>query len=151
MGFARKAKKEGESKKEEEKEAVDVMKFILEDVATLLIRGERNSIVRRSDAESAGKDKVYLENLENCDVYLPFLLKAAYLKGVSNCRVYVGCVEGACFVNGATNCVVHVCSHQLRIHNSRQTTFMVFAKQGPIIEDCSELVFGPYKFSYEGL
>ena len=111
MGFARKAKKEGESKKEEEKEAVDVMKFILEDVATLLIRGERNSIVRRSDAESAGKDKVYLENLENCDVYLPFLLKAAYLKGVSNCRVYIGCVEGACFVNGATDCVIHVCAH----------------------------------------
>ena len=127
------------------------MKFVREDASTLLIKGERNCIVKRSEEESKGKDKVCLENLENCDVYLPFLLKAAYLKGMSNCRVYVGCVEGACFVNGATNSVVQVCAHQLRIHNTHQTTFMVFAKQGPIIEDCSEVVFGPYKFHYEGL
>ena len=55
---------------------------------------------------------------------------------------------GSTFFNSTNKCSYHVASHQTRIHKTNNCEFYLFAKQGPIIEHCSDLKFGPYKFRY---
>jgi hypothetical protein len=39
-------------------------------------------------------------------------------------------------------------SHQIRIHNTKDTSYHLFAKSNPIIEHCSAVTFYPYKCEY---
>ena len=98
--------------------------------------------------EYAGKENVIIENLENCEVYLPFKIKSLYIKKITNCKIYAGCVSGASFINLAVNCDLHMCSHQIRIHNSENTAFYLIAKSNPIIEHCKSMRFGVYNCTY---
>jgi hypothetical protein len=38
----------------------------------------------------------------------------------------------------------------MRIHKSRDTTFLVAVTHPPIIEDCASLRFGPYAINFDG-
>lgn len=56
-------------------------------------------MVRKSEIEYEGKENLIIENLADCQVYIPFRIKSLYVKGIKNCKIYVGCVSGASFVN----------------------------------------------------
>jgi len=82
----KKLKKPKEEKKEtedvEEEDAdqdVDIFAMIDEE-KDLVIKNQKG--VRRIvlESEYMGKDKAYLINIENCDIYLPFVMKALYIK-----------------------------------------------------------------------
>ncbi len=117
----------------------------------LTIKDQCEKEIRHSRSEYAGKDNVIVESLENCKVFLPFSIKALYVKDVKDCIFYVGCVSGACFVNQAKNCRFYLNSHQIRIHNTTDTTFLLTAKSNPIIEHCSTMVFSKYRCTYPEL
>ena len=102
----------------------------------LTIMDATDAIIRKTEIEYEGKDNLIIENLQNCTVYIPFKVKALYVKNISNCTIYVGAVSGASFVNKAINSQLHMCSHQIRIHNSENTHFHLIAKSNPIIEHC---------------
>lgn len=79
---------------------------------------------------------------------MPFKIKSIYAKQLENCQIYVGCVSGASFINQALNCDLHMCSHQIRIHNSVNTEFHLIAKSNPIIEHCKQMMFSVYDCIY---
>mmetsp|Transcript_29945 Transcript_29945/g.26505 ORF Transcript_29945/g.26505 Transcript_29945/m.26505 type:complete len:291 (-) Transcript_29945:170-1042(-) len=146
-----KAKKPKEEKKEEiqdEEENDEDIFSLIDENTDLVIKNQKG--IRRIvlESEYIGKDKAYLINIENCDIYLPFVMKALYIKNVNNSRIYAGYVMGSTFFNSTNKCSYHVASHQSRIHKANNCNFYLYAKQGPIIEDCSELAFAPYRFRY---
>ena len=164
FSFKRNKKAKTDKVKEESKiqvqEEVDEFSLIDEtkDLVIKQLKGQKRIVL---ESEYEGKDKIYLTNIgkyflifkhqifiENCDIYLPFIAKALYIKSAYYSRIYVGFVEGATFIISANNCSFNVASHQTRIHKANDCQFYLYAKQGPIIEDCSGGKFGPYMFSY---
>ena len=77
----------------------------------MLIKDINCLTVRKTEQEYEGKENVIIENLENCEVYLPFLIKSLYIKNITDCKIFVGSVSGASFINTAKNCEIHLCSH----------------------------------------
>lgn len=114
----------------------------------LSIKDIYNQTIRKTAEEYHGKENVIIEGLENCIVYLPFLVKSMYVKNIKDCKIFVGAVSGASFINTAVNCEIHLCSHQIRIHNSENTKFFLIARSNPIIEHCKEMQFGKYTCTY---
>jgi hypothetical protein len=64
-----------------------------------------------SQEEFASRDKVYLLDLSECEIYLPFSMKAFYAKNVSSCKVYVGAVEGGALIYEMKNSEIQFRSH----------------------------------------
>jgi hypothetical protein len=63
------------------------------------IKDAEDLVIRKTESEYEGKENVIIENLKNCQVYLPFKIKSIYAKQLENCQIYVGCVSGASFIN----------------------------------------------------
>ena len=61
----------------------------------------------------------------------------------------MGCISGGSLVFEAISCHLHLQSHQIRIHNSRDTEFYLTARSSPIIEHCTEMRFGRFVNSAE--
>lgn len=110
----------------------------------LLIKDLKQQSIQRTESEYAGKENLILENLEQCTVILPFAVKCIYMKHVTDCKIYVGANSGATFVDYAINSMIFIQSHQIRIHNSKNTQFYLTAKSNPIIEHCTQMGFGPF-------
>lgn len=91
---------------------------------------------------------------------MPFKIKSLYIKNIKDTKIFVGCVSGASFVNEAVDCDIHLCSQQIRIHNSSNTSFYLVAKSNPsnililisnstiVIEHCKGMRFGKYTCTY---
>jgi len=76
---------------------------------------------------------------------IPFVVKCIYVKNIKNCELKLSAVSGASFIDSAVGCEIFMATHQLRIHNSTDTNFMIIARSNPIIEHCSTLGFGNLK------
>lgn len=88
-----------------------------------------------------------IENLSNCEIRIPFVVKAIYIKNLKNCKLYAGAVSAATFIDGSVGTAenpneLHIASHQIRIHNTSHTNFYLCARSNPIIEHCQDLGFG---------
>ena len=49
---------------------------------------------------------------------------------------------GATFIDLVEGTTIYLASHQIRIHNSKETNFYLQARSNPIIEHCEALGFG---------
>lgn len=147
FSFAKRAKK---VKKVEEKkqETTEPQKNALLMGNHLSIKELKDQEIRKTEEEYKDKENVIIENLENCRVFLPFVIKSVYIKDIKNCKLFIGAVSGPTFVNEAIDCDINTCSHQIRIHNSKNTQFNLIARSNPIIEHCSEMRFGLYHCTY---
>ena len=106
--------------------------------------GEKVEINRE---EYEGKENVIIENLQNCEIRIPFAVKCIYIKKIENCKIYACAVQNATFIDfsvGSENArnELYIASHQIRIHNSVFTDFYLCARSNPIIENCQNLGFG---------
>ncbi|CDW85640.1 tubulin folding cofactor [Stylonychia lemnae] len=153
FAFVRKTQPKAEKKDEEKKEtSVGATQSTIVNNSLgnhLLIKDQYNKNIKKTEEEYFGKENVIIEGLENCSIYLPFLVKSLYIKNITDCKIFVGAVSGASFVNNATNCEIYLCSHQIRIHNSAKTKFFLIAKSNPIIEHCKNMLFGTYNCTYQ--
>jgi hypothetical protein len=104
--------------------------------------------IKKTESEYEGKENIIIEGVENCTIYLPFKIKSLYIKNILDTKIYAGCISGASFINNAKNCQIHICSHQIRIHNSENTEFYLIARSNPIIEHCKEMKFSIYDCTY---
>ena len=98
-------------------------------------------------ADYEGKENVIMENLENCSITIPFLVKCLYIKNIRNCTLWVAGVRAASFINESVGTAdkpnsIYLASHQIRIHHSHHTNFYLVARSNPIIEHCDNLGFG---------
>jgi tubulin-specific chaperone C len=91
---------------------------------------------------------VSLVRLRGCTVYLCDVASAVRGADLVDCRLYIGAVAGSVHLTGCVSCQVFVAARQVRIHASRDCTFMLRTTTGPIIEDSAQLSFGPYALRY---
>ena len=114
-----KIKPEYATVKEEMKDVQDLMN----DEFDLIIRKKKNEILIVDPADYEGKDKVYLENIENCDIFLPFIIKALFVKNTYYSRIYVGVVLGAAYIETTNKSAYYISAHQVRIHKANEVQF----------------------------
>lgn len=104
----------------------------------------------KSAAELEQSNCYQLKNLTDCTIVLPGRLKAVHILNVLRCTIYVGEVSGAAHVTGCCQSSISISCHQLRIHQSSDSSFCVNVKTQPIVEDVRNIQFAPYNFSYPG-
>lgn len=92
-----------------------------------------------------------LYQLVNCSVYLCGPVKALFIHSLHNCKVYCGPVSASCLIERVSRSTIMVATHQFRMHTSSDCIVSLCARSDPIVETCSSLSFGPYRFEYEGL
>jgi len=148
--FSFKKKNIGQKKEQEVKEKVEAPKEVEKTDFLSLLKGienkkDENVSLEQNDLEDSFK----LQNLENCEINLNGRMKTLYLKNLKGCQINIGVLEGACFIDGCTDCNLQLVAHQVRIHNSKNTRFKLFATSKPIIEHCTSLKFGQYDYKYD--
>ena len=74
-----------------------------------------------------------------------------FLKELKNCTINCALSKSTVFVDNCTDCIFQLNCHQLRIHNTVNTTFYIFVTSKAIIEDCNNVIFTPYTFEYPNL
>lgn len=57
--------------------------------------------IELKQADYEGKENVIIENIEDCNVHIPFIVKCIYLKQLKNVKIYASAVSGASFINSA--------------------------------------------------
>jgi tubulin-specific chaperone C len=70
---------------------------------------------------------------------------------IENSTILCGPVSGSAFFNNLKNVKLIICCHQLRIHESYNSDFYVHLGSRAIIENCSNVRFAPYSWSYPEL
>jgi len=81
-------------------------------------------------------------DLTDCCISVQGVTRAVRLNGLLRCKVFLGPVTGSVLLHNCHNTTFELATGQLRIHTSTDCTFQVVCRSGPIIEDCSRLVFG---------
>jgi hypothetical protein len=114
------------------------------------IQDQENQEFRKFDEELFQYNCYQLKNLRNCSVLLLGRLKAVHILALDNCQVFIGAVAGAAHITDCKNCQIYVASHQIRIHQSIDTDFYIFAATNPIVESVSRVRFAPFLLKYAG-
>ncbi|KAI5118954.1 hypothetical protein M0805_006300 [Coniferiporia weirii] len=84
----------------------------------------------------------YGQNLDSAGIDMG--LKAVHIHDVKDSLLLLGNVRGSVLVHNLERCTVVGTCHQLRVHSSHATRFHVHVASNAVIEDCSNLAFGPY-------
>ena len=102
-------------------------------------------------AEKSRQKDIKLSNLEHCIVKIYGCPSVIHVSNLRNCKVFCGPICRALFVADCIECQFSLACQQLRIHTTSKTTFSIHVTGKAIIEDCKEIGFAPYNWSYEGL
>jgi len=95
--------------------------------------------------------KVFIEKCERSFISMPLLLGSVRIENVKDCTIYLGPCCTSVYLESCRNCTVLCSSHQLRIHQCHNVIMHVRINGHPIIEDCSNMSFGPYRLCYNGI
>ena len=114
----------------------------------MILLNKINAKIILNKSELLEKNSVLLENIENCEIYILYNLKALYVKNISNSKIFIGSVSGGTHITDSINCCFYLITHQLRIHQSHNTNFNIIISSNPILEDCTQLVFSSLKIDY---
>lgn len=93
--------------------------------------------------ENGNRKDFALCNLEECTVDVRECFTALHISNLSGCEVCVAPVNGSIWVDKCRECTLTLAGHQIRIHETHDSTFCVVARSDPIIEDCTGLTFTP--------
>ncbi|ONK75558.1 uncharacterized protein A4U43_C03F18150 [Asparagus officinalis] len=116
------------------------------------IRSKKGAVlVKNFRVLDEGNGEFTLSDLDSCEVYIKGRIRALFINRLTNCRVFCGPVLGSILIEEVRGCLFVLASHQIRIHQAKETDFYLRVRSRPIIEDCGGVRFGPYRFSYEGV
>lgn len=100
------------------------------------------------------QSSLHIQNLKNCIIILPPQNyqkhegctrghhKTIYISNCSSCTIIsYETTSGPIFVHSCYSTKFVTCSKQLRIHDSTDLEFHIFCASGPIIENCSKIMF----------
>ncbi|EEY62994.1 tubulin-specific chaperone C, putative [Phytophthora infestans T30-4] len=90
-------------------------------------------------------------HLSDCAVLVCVETSAIRGDALKNCVFYTGAIFGSLWLENCNGCEFFVACRQLRVHLSTATTFYLRIPSHPIIEDCQQIQFGPYRLQFEGL
>ena len=115
----------------------------------LVIWKKKNETVILKQEEYEGKDMVILENIENCDIFIPFIMNNLYIKNTYHSRIYSSYVLGTAYIETTSKCIYQVYCTFLKILKANECVFHVASKMPPMFEECIWLEFGPCMFDYK--
>lgn len=102
----------------------------------LVVRKKKNETVILKQEEYEGKDMVILENIENCDIFIPFIMNNLYIKNTYHSRIYSSYVLGTAYIETTSKSIYQVYCTFLKILKANECVFHVASKMPPIFEEC---------------
>ncbi|KAM8945426.1 tubulin-specific chaperone C [Pelodytes ibericus] len=111
-------------------------------------QGISSQVLFMEAAEIQQKD-VQMSQLRDCTVTLLGSPATLHLRGLHGCRLLCGPVSSSVFVDNCTDCLFAFPCQQLRTHNTTATRFYLHVTSKAIIEDCKDLHFAPFTWTYE--
>lgn len=110
-------------------------------------RGLSGQALSMSGQEIGQKD-VQLSQLRDCTITLSGGPATLHMRELSGCRVLCGPVSSSVFVIDCHDCLFAFPCQQLRTHSTRDSRFYLHVTSRAIIEDCNNLMFAPFTWSY---
>jgi len=104
--------------------------------------------LRMSSEECNSKD-LQLEDLTNCRIEIFGAPNTLKINGLVNCSVFCGPITTSIFLSNCKDCVFKIAAQQLRIHSSYECKVYLHVTSRAIIEDSTQISFGPYDWTYE--
>lgn len=126
------------------------------DFDELVHANKQNEVIVIDSSSFAGTDDsmrrdLNFSHLVNCTVLVCVETSAIRGDALTNCVFYTGAVFGSLWLESCSGCEFFVACRQLRVHMSTSTTFHLRIPSHPIIEDCQQMQFGPYRLEFAGL
>ncbi|KAL3804845.1 hypothetical protein HJC23_006617 [Cyclotella cryptica] len=87
-----------------------------------------------------GPSSYLLQNLTDTTVILHPELQSLHIQNIHHCKIY-SVVLGPVHVTNCHDSTIRCSAYQLRVHDSKNVKFGVWVRSGPIIEDCTAMVF----------
>ncbi|NWQ74299.1 TBCC protein, partial [Columbina picui] len=112
--------------------------------------GAENEELELGPAELLQRD-VLLSQLRGCRVRLRGNANTVRVRDCRGCTVLCGPVSTSVMVDGCSDCVLVLACQQLRTHRTRGSRFYVQVTSRAVIEDCTDVSFAPYAWSYPGI
>jgi len=122
----------------------------LEDKNTFTLKDKEGEVLNVEGAEVAGRD-LNISNLRNCRVEVKGGPSTLHMTNVKGCKLLFGPVATSVFIEGCEDSLIAVSCQQLRTHSARNCSIYLHTTSRAIIEDCSDLRFAPYSWSYPGI
>ncbi|XP_044285594.1 tubulin-specific chaperone C [Varanus komodoensis] len=94
---------------------------------------------------------VVLSQLNRCRVRLRGNPNTLLVRDCRDCMVLCGPVSTSARVDGCSGCVLALVCQQLRTHCTTNSSFYVQVTCRAMLEDCSDVRFAPYTWSYAGI
>lgn len=101
--------------------------------------------------ESKNSAQLFINECKSTLVSAPCPLGSVRLENLTDCAIVLGPCRTSIYLENCINCRIFLVCHQLRIHNTHKCQLFVLVNSAPIIEDCSQLEFGPNRITYSGL
>lgn len=149
--FAFRAKKKGNvQEKQDDKKENDMKEEKVEDDSIVLADCKLTDLkdLDLKMQEEINKKDVALARLDSCKVKLLGTPSAIHINKLTNCTILSGPVSGSIFIRQCKDCTFVVPCQQLRIHTTTDTKFYIHVTSRAIVEDCSNVSFGPYNWTY---
>ena len=89
---------------------------------------------------ATGASSYLLQNLTNSTIIIHPTLQSLHIQNINNCKIYSS-VLGPVHVTNCHNSEIRCSAYQLRVHDSKNVKFQAWVRSGPIIEDCTSIVF----------
>ncbi|NXA35441.1 TBCC protein, partial [Eudromia elegans] len=113
-------------------------------------RGAEGAELELGRAELLQRD-VVLSGLRGCRVRLRGSANTLRVRDCHGCTVLCGPLSTSALVDGCSECVLVLACQQLRTHRTRRSRLYVHVSSRAVIEDCAEVAFAPYSWSYPGI
>ncbi|KAF1333276.1 Tubulin-specific chaperone c, partial [Globisporangium splendens] len=104
-----------------------------------------------SDDSTTKRRDLNFSHLTNCTIFVCVETSAIRGDDLKQCTIYTSPVWGSVWLENCVSCEFFVACRQLRVHLSHATTFHLRISSHPIIEDCHQMKFGPYRLHFDGL
>ena len=114
------------------------------------IRDINNQTITKYESEINGKD-IALINVKNSIIQLFGNPSVLHISDLENVTLLCGPITGSAFINDCKNSKLVIACHQLRIHETQQTQFYINVVSRAIIENCKNVKFAPYAWSYKNI
>jgi len=108
------------------------------------IRGKKGETNLELSQEQIAEGDVTLADLDGCHVVLHGAPSTVHMSNINNCKIFAGPVSSSIFIDGCQDSVLALSCQQLRIHSTKNTQFYIHVTSKAIIEDCTEVRFGPH-------
>ncbi|KAJ0948711.1 putative cyclase-associated protein CAP/septum formation inhibitor MinC [Helianthus annuus] len=110
-------------------------------------RSKENEILTK-EFKGSEIGEFVLSDLTNCEVRLKGCFWTSFINRLKNCKIYAGPVLGSILIEQVEGCLFVVASHQIRIHDAKESDFYLRCRSRPIIERSSGVRFAPYRLCY---